>query len=113
MPSRGLLTVAALVGIALMCLASLRKLERERRLLGRLRSLDPGRALLLNRLSAEERDTARSLAAAGVVVIQGDRLYLKGPAVSAFRRKRIRLALSGVFAALVLVFLVAVLLLHR
>jgi hypothetical protein len=109
---RGLLTAAVLVGIALTSLATLRKLERERRLLRKLRSLTPS-SLPLDELSEDERDAARSLAHAGVVTVHLQRLHLKASAVAAFRRKRVRLALSGAFAALLLACLVAILILRH
>jgi hypothetical protein len=113
LPSRGFFTAAALIAIALGALASLRKLQRERRLLVKLRSLDPGRALLLDQLSDSERDAAYSLSRAGVLVLDGQRLRVKPAAMATFRRKRLRLALSGFFGALLLACLVAVLILHR
>jgi hypothetical protein len=112
LPSRGFLTAAALIAIALACIASLRKLQRERRLILKLRSLDPGRALLLDQLTEDERDAAYSLSRAGVLKLDGQRLTLKIAAVATFRRKRLRLALSGAFGALLLACIVAILILH-
>ena len=116
MPGRGLLAGACLVFIALCCVSVLRKLELERRLLQKLRgqgALDDGRPMLLCELSDEERDCAQSLASAGLLTIQGDGCYLRSTELPVFRRKRVRLALSGGFAALILALVVAVLILHR
>jgi hypothetical protein len=113
LPWRGLLTDAALITIALVSLATLRKLQRERRLLAKLRSLDPARALSVDELTEDERDAAYSLSRAGVLGLHGERLSLKLAAVAAFRRKRLRLALSGFFGALLLACVVALLILHR
>jgi hypothetical protein len=110
-PSRGLLLVGALVGIALTCLASLRKLEREHRLLAKLRTA--GKALVLDDLSDDERDAAQSLADAGVVGIQQQRLTLKPAAVADFRQKRLRLAISGALGAFLIACLVVFFILHR
>lgn len=110
---RGLFTAAALIAIALACVATLRKLEQERRLLRKLRQLTPGRTLRLDDLSDAEQDAAYSLSDAGVVALEGERITLKPAAVGPFRRKRLRLALSGATGALLLACLVAFLILHR
>ena len=116
MPGRGLLAVASLVFIALCCISIVRKLERERRLLRKLRAksaIDTGSAVPLHELTEDERDSAQSLAAAGVLTIRQNRCYLRVGEMSVFRQKRVRLALSGSVAALVLALIVAVLILHR
>ncbi len=72
MPGRGLVSVAALIAIALACLTVTRKLERERRLLRKLRkrgAVEPGWALPLDELTDDERDAAASLADSGVLEI--------------------------------------------
>jgi hypothetical protein len=76
---KGLLSAAALIAIALACLTATRKLERERRLLRKLRkrgAVEPGwargthgPALPLDELTDDERDTAASLADSGVLEI--------------------------------------------
>ena len=114
MPGRGLLAVACLVFIALCCLSVARKLERERRLLRKLRRReDAGSPIGLREMSEDERDCAESLASAGVLTIRQNGCYLRSTEMPVFRRKRVRLILSGGFAALVLALLVAVLILHR
>lgn len=112
MPSRGLLTAAALIAIALVCIATLRKLEREQRLLRRLRALPVGQTLLFDQLTEDERDAARALVRAGVVALAARRLTLKAAEARVFRRKRLRLAISGAFTALLLAGLVAFLILR-
>ena len=116
MPGRGLLTVACLVFIALACLSVVRKLERERRLLRKLRSrgaVDATSSVALADLTADERDCATSLAHAGVLTIQRNGCYLRAVELPVFKRKRVRLALSGGLAALILCVVVAVLILHH
>jgi hypothetical protein len=116
LPGRGLLAVACLVFIALCCISVVRKLERERRLLKKLRSataIDGGGSIQLDQLSGDERDCAESLAAAGVLTIRQNRCYVQSGELPVFRRKRLRLALSGGLAALILALVVAVLILHR
>jgi hypothetical protein len=116
LPGRGLLAVACLVFIALCCLSVVRKLERERRLLSKLRgrgAKDPGSAVPLRELTEDERDCLESLALAGVLTIRQNGCYLRSTEMPVFRRKRVRLALSGGLAALVLALAVAVFILHR
>ena len=116
MPGRGLLAVACLVFIALCCISVVRKLERERRLLRKLRgrgAVDAGSPVPLRELSEDERDCAQLLAIAGVLTIRQNGCYLRSIEVPVFRRKRVRLALSGGFVALVLAVVVVVLILHR
>jgi hypothetical protein len=116
LPGRGLPAVASLVLIALCCISVVRKLERERRLLRKLRSrgaVDNGGSLSLDAFSDDERDCIDSLAAAGVLTIRQNRCYVQPGELPMFRRKRWRLALSGGFAALLLALVVAVLILHR
>src|ERR1700704_2699988 len=116
MPGRGLFAVACLVLIALSCISVVRKLERERRLLRKLRqqgAIDADSSVPLRELTEDERDCAQLLAIAGVLTIQRNGCYLRSSELPVFRRKRVRLALSGGFAALVLAVVVAVLILHR
>jgi hypothetical protein len=116
LPGRGLLAVACLVFIALGCLSVVRKLERERRLLRKLRGLgavDNRTSVPLRDLTDDERDCAISLATAGVLTIRQNGCYLRSTELPVFRRKRVRLALSGGVAALILALVVAVLILHR
>jgi hypothetical protein len=114
---RGLASAAALIAIALACLTITRKLERERRLLAKLRkraAIDSGAAgIALNELSDQERDAAESLATAGVLDIQRNRVCIKTVELSAFRKKRLRLMVTGGFGAFLLACLVALLILHR
>jgi hypothetical protein len=116
MAPRGLLAVACLVFIALVCISVVRKLERERRLLRKLRAhsaVDAAHAVPLDDLTEDERDCARSLANAGVLSVWPHGYSLRSTEIPMFRRKRVRLALSGGVAALILAVIVAVLILHR
>ncbi len=113
---RGLISATALIAIALACLTVTRKLERERRLLRKLRKhgvIDAARAIDLDALSEDERDAAWSLEAAGVLEIQRQRCFIRPLELGAFRRKRLRLMVMGGFSALLLACLVAVLILRR
>jgi hypothetical protein len=116
LPGRGLLSVACLVFIALGCISVVRKLERERRLLRKLRTrgaVDVSSSVPLRGLTDDERDCAMALATAGVLTIRQNGCYLRSSELPVFRRKRVRLALSGGLAAALLALVVAVLLLHR
>jgi len=83
LPGRGLLTVACLVAIALGCISVVRKLERERRLLRRLRG-ESAAGIALDALTEDERDCATSLASAGVVSIERNRCSLKTARLPSF-----------------------------
>jgi len=110
MPGRGLLTVACLVLIALACISIVRKLERERRLLGQLRARgahSPETGLALKDLHVDDRDCLRSLQSAGGVSVSQGRCYLDAASLPPFRRRRVRLALSGALIALLLAVLIA------
>jgi hypothetical protein len=116
LPGRGLATAAALIAIALACLTISRKLERERRLLAKLRkrgAVDSAGAMSLDDLSDDERDAAASLAAAGVLEIRQKRCSIRTVELGMFRRKRLRLMVMGGFGAFLLACLVAVLILRR
>jgi hypothetical protein len=117
LPGRGLASAAALIAIALACLTVTRKLERERRLLAKLRrrgAIDSGSAgIPLEELSEDERDSAESLAAAGVVEIGRGRAFIRMVELETFRRKRLRLLVMGGFGAFLLACLVAVLILRH
>ncbi len=116
MPGRGLVSATALIAIALACLTVSRKLERERRLLAKLRrrgSVDPAHATALDELSEDERDAAHSLNAAGVLELRQGRCFIRAAELGTFRRKRVRLMLAGGFGAFLLACLVAVLILRR
>jgi hypothetical protein len=117
LPGRGLVSAAALIAIALACLTVTRKLERERRLLAKLRrrgAVDSGSpGIALEDLSDDERDAAESLAEAGVLEIAQKRVSIRTAELSTFRRKRLRLMVMGGFGAFLLACLVAVLILRR
>jgi hypothetical protein len=116
LPGRGLLTVACLVFVALACISVVRKLERERRLLRKLRSrgaADAATAIPLSALTDDERDCALALGAAGVLIIRQKHCHLKSAELPLFRRKRVRLALSGALGALLLCVLIVVVILRR
>lgn len=115
---RGLASAAALIAIALACLTITRKLERERRLLAKLRNRGgrpsgSGPGIPLDELSENDRDAAESLATTGVLEIQRNRVSIKAVELSAFRKKRLRLMVTGGFGAFLLACLVALLILHR
>jgi hypothetical protein len=117
LPGRGLASAAALIAIALACLTVTRKLERERRLLAKLRrrgAIDSGSAgIALDELGEDERDAAESLAAAGVLELARKRVSIRTVELGTFRRKRLRLMVVGGFGAFLLACLVAVLILRR
>jgi hypothetical protein len=114
--SRGLVSAAALIAIALACLAVTRKLERERRLLAKLRrrgATDATPGVSLDGLTDDERDAAGSLAAAGVLEIRQGRCSIRTVELGTFGRKRFRLVVMGGFGAFLLACLVALLILRR
>ena len=116
MPGRGFATALLLILIALGCLAGVRRIERDRRLIAKLRAhgaVDLDGGLPLDRLSPDERDGAEMLSRAGVVSIQGNRCFTVQSQLSMFRRKRMRATLSAAFVALVLAVLVSILILRR
>jgi len=121
MPSRGFATAAILIVIALTCLAVVRRMERDRRLLATLRehrAFDVENSVPLDSLSPELKETAESLALAGVIAIRRGSTgkagcYLVQSEVPVFRRKRTRLALVGAIGALALAVVVAILILRR
>jgi hypothetical protein len=113
LPGRGFVSAAALIAIALACLAITRKLERERRLLAKLRKRGAA-GIALAELTDDERDAAESLATAGVLDIQQQqRATIRTVELDAFRRKRMRLMVMGGFGAFLLACLVALLILRR
>ncbi|HEY4213314.1 MAG TPA: hypothetical protein VGM84_17670 [Steroidobacteraceae bacterium] len=115
-PTRGFVTAAILIFIALSCVAAVRRLERDRRILRVLReraAYDVRTAVRLDSLNPDERDSAEALAQAGVVAIRENRCYLLRSQVTTFRSKRIRLALSGALGAVLIAILLALLILRR
>jgi len=135
LPGRGLVSAAAIIAVALACLTVTRKLERERRLLRKLRkqgAVEPGWAIPLSELTDDERDAAITLANSGVLEIgkhpgratgqgvpAGDSLagrsvvFIRTGELGGFRRKRLRLVVMGGFGALLLAVLLALLILRR
>lgn len=109
MPGRGLATAGSLILIALTCIAIAKRLERERRLLRKLREQG---AVSLEALTDDERDTAEGLRAAGVLRMDSKRGYIEPAGLKAFRRKRVRFALTGALIALGLCVVVAFVLLR-
>ena len=69
--------------------------------------------MLLRDLTDDERDCAVSLATSGVLTIRQNECYVRSAELPVFKRKRVRLALSGGALALVLALIVAVLILRR
>jgi hypothetical protein len=113
---RGLASAAALIGIALTCLAISRRFERERRLLAKLRArgaVDSANDVPLSELSDDERDAAESLTAAGVLGVRQNCCYIRAVELVTFRRKRLRLLVCGAVGALLLCCLVALVILRR
>jgi len=106
---RGFATAVCLILIALTCIAIAKRLERERRLLRRLRE---NTAMPLAEMTDDERDTAESLREAGVLRMDRTRSYVEPAGLREFKRKRVRFALSGALVALVLALMVAVVLLR-
>ena len=116
MAGRGFATALLLILIALGCLAGMRRVERDRRLMARLRSArayDPHSGVPLSGLSEDDQDSAAGLAQAGVVAIEQNRCYIVQSQLSMFRRKRTRVVLAGGFTALLLAVLVAIMVLRR
>jgi hypothetical protein len=107
---RGFATAVLLILIALTCIAFAKRMERERRLLRKLR--DNEGTLSFDDLSDDERATAESLRRAGVLRKDRDRGYVHPEGLKAFRQKRLRFALSGALGALALGAIVAYALLH-
>jgi hypothetical protein len=113
---RGFVTALLLIVIALACITVARRIERERRLIAKLRArdaYDAARALDTGQLDADERDTAADLAQAGVLRRGGNAHYLDLQSLATFKRKRVRFAVSGALMALAVAALVAVLVLGR
>ena len=114
--SKGFITAALLIAIALFCLSFTRRLERERRLLAKLRKWganEPGWSVALSELTPDERDAAETLAAGDAIRIHQGRISLQTAQLRTFRQKRMRLMITGGFGALLLAVLVAVLILRR
>jgi len=113
--SRGFVTAALLILIALASLAVARRLEREYRLLAKLRARAdvPAAGIGLEELSAQERDTALDLEAAGVLRPRGGRHYIDMKAYAGFRRNRLRLALGGSLGTLLLCVAIIFVMLRR
>jgi hypothetical protein len=102
---RGFFTAACLILVALTCIAIAKRLERERRLLARLRGIqayDAAHAVSLDRLNDDERDAAQALADAGVLRVEGNRCYIRQVELKSFKRRRLRVVLVGATAALFL-----------
>jgi hypothetical protein len=102
---RGFATAVLLILIALTCIAFAKRMERERRLLQKLRERDG--VVSFDELSDDERDTAEALREAGVLRKDRNRGYVHPEGLKTFRRKRLRFALSGALAALMLGAIVA------
>lgn len=110
MPPRGLIAAAALIGIALGALAILRKWERERRFLGRLRK---EQSLAMDSLSDDERYTAQILQHSGVVRIRARQVEVDPRQYAAFRARHLRAILTGLCVGLLMATLVVAVVLRR
>ena len=116
MPGRGFATALLLILIALACLAGVRRVERDRRLMSKLRgarAFDPHSAMPLSGLSPDDQDSAAGLVQAGVLAIERNRCYIVQSQLTMFRRKRTRVVLATGFVALLIAVLVAVMILRR
>ena len=107
---RGFATAVCLIAIALTCIAFAKRIERERRLLRKLRENDG--TISFDALTDDERDTAESLSHAGVLRKDRNRGYVRPEGLRSFKRKRIRLAVSGAAGALLLALIIAFILLR-
>jgi hypothetical protein len=107
---RGFATAVCLVLIALVCIGIAKRLERERRLLRKLRArlaFDAQHGVSLEELTDGECEIVTSLERAGVLRVDRNHCHLEPVGYAAFRRKRLRLTLSGALMALALAVLVA------
>jgi len=113
---RGFATVLILILFALACLAGSRRIGRDRRLVAKLRAaraFDSDSGVPLGELTPDQRDSARSLAAAGVLAIRRNRCFIVQSQLSMFRYRRTRATLAAGFVALAVAVLVAILILRR
>ena len=109
MGGRGFATAGLLIVIALVCIATAKRLEGERRMIRKLRQLresGSASAIPLEGLDDVERDTLERLRYAGVIRMDRTRGYIDPEALQAFKGKRVRFALSGALFALVLAMLI-------
>ena len=113
MGGRGFATAAALILVALTCIAIAKRLEGERRMIRKLRELTASdNGIPLEDLDDVERDTLDRLRAAGVIRTDRARGYLNPGALDSFKGKRTRFALTGALFALILAMLIAYVVLH-
>ena len=116
MGGRGFATAGLLILVALVCIATAKRFEAERRMIAKLRELrdtNSTGAIPLDGLSVVERDTLERLREAGVIRMDRSRGYINPEALRAFKGKRIRFALTGVLFAAALVVLIALFVLRR
>jgi hypothetical protein len=100
---RGFATAALLILVALTCIAIVKRLESERRMIRRLRQIragDEARPISLEGLSEVERDTLERLRRAGVLRMERNRGYIDPDALRSYKSKRVRFALGGALIAL-------------
>ena len=89
------------------------RLEGERRMIRRLRTLERGGGgISLEGLSEAERDTLERLREAGVLRMDRSTGYVDAAGLKAFKAKRVRFAISGALIALGVAVVVAVALLR-
>jgi hypothetical protein len=113
---RGFATVVVLSIIALACIVTARRLEREKRLLAKFRkqdAFDMARAIRVDQLTEDEKDVVKGLTAAGVLRGRGNARYIERTGLSAFRRKRIVLAITSALAALLVAVFTSFVILQR
>jgi hypothetical protein len=111
--SRGFVTTALLIIVALLSLAVARRLEREYRLLRKVRARAAQPGLRTGELNEEERETALDLQSQGVLREHSGHYELDAAAYAAFRGERLRLALGGGLGAVLLAIAIAFVLLRR
>jgi len=113
--SRGLATLFVLILLALACIAMLRRVERERRVIRELRNraaFDAARAVRGKSWSPDDHDTADELTDAGIVETVGGARFLNRARYDAWRRRRTRLALGSVVAVALVLALVGIIVLR-
>ncbi len=113
--SRGLATLFVLVLLALACIAMLRRMERERRVIRDLRNraaFDAARAVRGRDWSQDDHDTADQLTDAGIVQTVGGARYLDRAQYDAWRRRRTRVVMGSAVGVVLLVIIVGLVVLR-
>lgn len=111
--SRGLATLFVLVLLALACIAMLRRMDRERRVIRELRNraaFDATHAVRGRDWSPDDQDTADQLTDAGIVQTVGGARYLDRAQYDAWRRRRTRVVLGSAAGVAILAIVVGIVL---